>query len=257
MPEVIPLWKSHYSISRSILSLEKKRDPKEPKEIGPDSIIDLCLENNIKHVFLVEDGFSSFLEAHLNCKDAGLKLSFGLRITFVHDLNDKTDEATEKSCKYVIFAKNEAGYKRLIKLFAIANQVGYYYVPRLDFKTLAENWSDKDLLLAIPFYDSFLHKNYFSGHICLPDFSKIKPVFFWEDNDLPFDDQLKKRVFEYAGSKYEIQEAKSIYYNKREDYLSYVAFRCISSRATLEKPELTNMCSAEFCLESYLERIKS
>lgn len=253
MSEVIPLFKSHYSIGKSILTLEKKGEKdkllkENPNYIGPESIIDLCLQNNIKHLFLVEDSMSSFLEAYLNSKDAGLKFSFGLRILVTANLEDKSEESIEKSSRYIIFAKNENGYRDLIRLYSIANRDGFYYYPRLDFKTLNKNWTD-NLLLAIPFYDSFLHKNYFSGHICLPDFSKIQPIFFWENNGVPYDNQLKRRVFEYADGKYPIYKAKSVFYNKKEDFPSYMTFRCISSRTTLDKPELTNLCSDRFCLE--------
>ena len=44
---VLPLFKTHYSQSKSILTLEKK-DSLLPD--GPDSVIDICLENGIKEL---------------------------------------------------------------------------------------------------------------------------------------------------------------------------------------------------------------
>ena len=66
---VLPLFKSHYSLGRSILTLEKK----ETQLInGPDSIIDICLDHEIKDFYLVEDSMGSFLQAYSNTKDEDL-----------------------------------------------------------------------------------------------------------------------------------------------------------------------------------------
>jgi len=62
--EVLPVFKSHYSIGRSILTLEDE----DISENDPDSIIDIAKKNNIKDLFLIEDNMSSFLQAYTNSK---------------------------------------------------------------------------------------------------------------------------------------------------------------------------------------------
>ena len=57
---MIPLFKSHFSVGKSILTLA---EPEKQKEDGPDSIISIALENGLKEVFLVEDSFTGFLSA--------------------------------------------------------------------------------------------------------------------------------------------------------------------------------------------------
>ena len=47
--EIMPLFKSHFSIGRSILTLEDE----EKEENQPDSIIDIAKDNNLKEVNLV------------------------------------------------------------------------------------------------------------------------------------------------------------------------------------------------------------
>ena len=74
MAEVIPLFKSHYSLGRSILTLEKSGDTQENY---PDSIIDIAKNNNLKKFYLIDDNMSGFLQAYVNSKDAGLDLVFG------------------------------------------------------------------------------------------------------------------------------------------------------------------------------------
>ena len=75
---MIPLFKSHYSIGRSILTLKEKG---ASVKNGPQSIIDLCVDNDIKDMYLVDDSMSGFLEGYLNSKDAKLNFRFGLRIS--------------------------------------------------------------------------------------------------------------------------------------------------------------------------------
>ena len=108
----MPLFKSHYSLGRSILTLGKVDSGLEN---GPDSIIDICTKNDLNRVTLLDDNMSGFLEAYLNSKDAGLDLTFGLRLRILDDCEDKSADSLAKTCKYILFAKNKEGYKRLIQ----------------------------------------------------------------------------------------------------------------------------------------------
>ena len=110
----------------------------------------------MKTLFLVEDGMNGFLEAYKNCEENKIKLVFGLRTTVCEDAEDKSKESLDKECKYIILAKNQEGYKKLIKISSAASCDGFYYQPRTDLKTIAKHWSEKDLQLCVPFYDSFL-----------------------------------------------------------------------------------------------------
>ena len=68
---VIPLFKSHYSIGRSILTLEK---PEDMIQNGPDSIIQIAKEHKLDQVFLIEDSMSGFLQAYKNLQEENIKL---------------------------------------------------------------------------------------------------------------------------------------------------------------------------------------
>ena len=252
MSGILPLLKSHYSFGRSVLTLE---DTEEIADNKPDSIIAICKQNDLKEVFLVEDSLSGFMEAYTNFSENNIKLNFGLRLTFCRDMEEKNEDSLNGSCKYVIFVKNTNGYKRLIKIFTKAYKNGYYYTPRIDFKNLKQDWDNSDLLLCVPFYDSFLYRNLLTNAICIPDCSFTDPVFFLEKNDLPFDPILKKQIVKYCTeNKYEIIKTKSIYYLKEDDFKSYLTFRCINNRSALDKPQLDHMCSNKFSFESWFKQ---
>jgi DNA polymerase III alpha subunit len=245
---MIPFFKSHYSIGKSILTLQEKGTAIEG---GPQSIIDLCLKNEIKSLHLVEDSMSGFLEGYINAKSAKLDFRFGLRLNVCNDMFEKNEASLGKTSKVVIFANNKAGYKRLIKIFTSAAQKGFYYTPRTDYKTLASFWDKRDLTLMVPFYDSFLYKNALCGSVCVPDFKFADPVFAEEENDIPFNYLIQKHLDRFVGDKYEKVKAKSVFYSRKEDFKAYLTFRCINNRSTLERPNLDHMTSNEFCLESW------
>ena len=248
----IPLFKSHYSKGRSILTLEKP-DSVDPN--GAQSIIKIAKDHRLKELFLVEDNPSGFLQAFINCEEQNIQLNFGLRITIAGNMLQKDEETFATQSKYVIFAKNKSGYKRLIKIYSKAAKDGFYYEPRIDFKNLKYIWSEKDLTLCVPFYDSFLHKNSLHDHICQPDFDFTSPVFMNEDNDNFIDVLIKNKIRDFCKDKHEVLDAKSIFYHKREDFKAYLTFRCINQRTTLDKPNFDHMTSREFCFESWKEKV--
>jgi len=245
--EVLPLFKSHFSIGRSILTLEDE----EKEDNQPDSIIDIAKDNNLKEINLVEDNMTSFLQAYTNTKKYNINLRYGLRISINDDMTERSEESRQKTSKVVIFFKNEQGYKDLIKIFSTAAKDGFYYEPRIDFKTLKSLWSDKNLILCIPFYDSFIFNNTLRGTVCVPDLEFTRPILFIENNSLPFDHIIKDKVLAYAkANKLETLNTKSIYYKNGKDFKAYLTFRCINNRTTLNKPELSHMTSNRFSFES-------
>jgi len=245
--ETIPLFKSHFSIGRSILTLEDE----EKEENQPDSIIDIAKDNTLKEITLVEDNMTSFLQAYTNTKKYNIKLNYGLRISINDDMNERSEESRQKTSKIIIFFKNEDGYRDLIKIFSIAAKDGFYYEPRIDFKNLKSVWNDKNLLLCIPFYDSFIFNNTLKGTVCVPDLEFTKPILFIENNGLPFDFIIKSKILAFAkANKLEILNTKSIYYKDNKDFKAYLTFRCINNRSTLNKPELSHMTSNHFSFES-------
>ena len=247
---MIPLFKSHYSLGRSILTLEDK----DEKDDYPDSIIQICKENKMKELYLVEDNMSSFLEAYSNCRKNNIKLNYGLRISVTESMSDKSEESKTKSSKIILFFKNKKGYQQLTKLYSIAAKEGFYYEPRLDYETISKNWTD-DLILCIPFYDSFIFNNTLKNSLCVPQFDFTKPIFFIEDNDLPFDSLVKQKALSFAEKNHlKIYKVQSIFYKERKDFKAYLTFRCINNRTVLNKPNLDHMSSNEFCFESIGKR---
>lgn len=181
-----PVFKSTFSIGKSILTLDK-----ESKEGGADSIIEICKENSIGSLVLVEDSMTGFVTAHNRCQEEDIALVFGLRITCCNDINE--DDNSDH--KIVIFAKNDEGCRLLYKIYSYAHTGK----GKVDFAFLNNIWTN-DVELVIPFYDSFIFNNNLYLKKCIPDFSDISPTFWVERNNLPFDTLLERKVIKFSKS---------------------------------------------------------
>lgn len=248
---MIPLFKSHFSIGKSILKLNSGKD-----NGSPDGVFDVAQENNLKKIVLVEDSLTGFLEAAKTSKDLGIQLIFGLRIACC-DLHK--DEDAKDCHKIIVFAKDDEGCKLLNKVYSKAFMDSRNSIELKELKNL---WNDKHLKLAIPFYDSFIFNNLMSFSNCAPVFNFTSPTFFIEDNDLPFDGIIANAVEKFCkNNEFKTQMAKSIYYKNREDFEAYQTYKCICSRGgwsgksiSLQKPNLDHCGSKEFCIESWKEK---
>ncbi len=250
---MLALFKSHYSIGKSILTLD---DPITHKEGGSDSVFTIAKENNLETVVLVEDSLTGFLQAKKISEKYGINLAFGLRINMKENAGeDPKQEASSSSHKIIIFAKTSKGCKILNNIYSEAFSKNFNSV---DEKILKKLWKKRDLELAIPFYDSFIFNNTMKFSNCTPSFSFTDPYFITESNGLPFDAMLEERVKNYARDKQKIIKAKSIYYKNKEDVKALQTYKCICGRTfgnkTLSKPNLDHFGSDQFSFESWKEK---
>jgi DNA polymerase III alpha subunit len=245
---MIPLFKSTYS-RKSILTLEKP----DTQNDGPDSIFSIAKDHGLQQIVLVEDEFTGFKTALDRSKELGINLIFGIRFNVC---NERISEDQKSSAhKLIVFAKNDDGARELMKLYSLAfTESGGF----LDCATLKEKWSP-NLSLAIPFYDSFIHRNAFYFQTCVPDLQFATPTVFLENNGLPYNETLRTKAIKLAlENNWPTVDTKTIYYRNNHDYDAYVTYRIVTGRIggknqTLDKPELEDMSSDEFSFESYLE----
>lgn len=252
---MLPLFKSHYSIGKSILTLNA---PSED-DGGAVSVFDIAKKHNLDKVVLVEDSLIGFLEAKKQADALGIQLIFGLRMSVCDDMSIVPDKKNPMCIhKVIIFANNTDGCILLNKIYSKAFTEGD---GKIDFATLKQFYNDKDLKIAIPFYDSYLFHNSFSyKQPCMLEDSFFDPVYFIEDNQLPFDVVLQDLIKNYCETNdFDTQKVKSIYYEKREDFEAYQTYKCICNRSfsnkarSLDMPNLDHCASPEFSFESYLD----
>jgi DNA polymerase III alpha subunit len=243
-----PIFKSTYSIGRSILTLEH---PDDVRDDGADSIISIALDNKLDELFLVEDSMVGFFNAYKKCKEFGIQLVFGYRFTCYNELNSSNSDH-----KLIAFAKNDDGCKDLNRFYSHINTKCN---GKITNDEMCSMWTD-NMLLVVPFYDSFIFNNQLYLSNCIPNFKHIKPLFFLEKNSLPFDELIYNSVFEYTKTNnFDTHLTKSIYYRYKSDFEAFQTYKILCNRsfgrqATLSSPNLNHFGSEEFCWESYLEQ---
>lgn len=246
---MVPLFKSNFSIGKSILTLEHPEDDLD--DSCADSILQIAKDYDLKQVILVEDSMIGFLEAHKSCQKLNIQLIFGLRINCCNDASEENKDQSKH--KIIIFAKNDSGCKLLNKIYskAFCDFGGF-----VDCKILSSFWNNEHLKLAIPFYDSYIFNNNFNFSTCLPNFNFTQPVYFIEDNGLPFDVLLTPKVKEINNNPI---LSKTILYKNKKDVFAFQTYKCLTNRSfgkeiSLSNPNLNHFGSDEFCWESYLEK---
>jgi hypothetical protein len=210
---MIHLFKSHFSIGKSILKI--------------DRIFELAGDQAV----MVEDSMSGFRKAMKAAKKAEKQLIFGYRTETAFANNPH---------KMVFFAKNGSGISSLRKI-ATKSQLneGVYKYCEDDIQ---------DIEIAIPFYDSFVAKSFFEFGVF--DMPLKDVVFFEESNDHPFDRIISSSLGEMG---VETIRAQSVFYEKPEDFKAFQFYKACCNRSggkspKFQNPDIAHCCSDQFCL---------
>lgn len=160
------------------------------------------------------------------CQKEGIKPIIGIDAYMAaRTRHDKEPRIDNRRSRLILLAKNNAGYKNLIKLVTDAHLEGFYYKPRID-KELVEKYKD-DIVCISPFFSGEI-----SNSLKLNDFKKAaeyaefyKKVFgddfYLEVTHHPEIEgalDLKKNVIKFAhDNNIKMCAAHDVYYIKPED----------------------------------------
>ena len=102
-----------------------------------DKLFKACKERGMDAVAITDHGnmFGTLYFAE-EAKKAGIKYIIGCEMYVCDDYTNKTEKQSYDHL--ILLCKNKKGYKNLIKLDSIAYVDGFYYKPRIDYKTLAK-----------------------------------------------------------------------------------------------------------------------
>ena len=100
-----------------------------------DDILDRAKELGMDSLAITDHGvLYGAIEFYIKAKARGIKPIIGCEMYLTPtDLHSKNpDSADRKRHHLILLAKNEAGYKNLMRLITIAHLEGFYYKPRID-----------------------------------------------------------------------------------------------------------------------------
>jgi len=107
---------------------------------SPKSIVKRCKELGCPAVALTDHGVSyGLIELYKECKAQGIKPILGCEFYIANRTRfDKEAKVDVKPYHLTVIAKNNTGYKNLLKLVTIAHLEGFYYKPRIDYDVLKQ-----------------------------------------------------------------------------------------------------------------------
>jgi len=118
---------THYSLLDGLAKIDDLLD--RAKELGMDSIA--ITDHGVLY---------GAVEFFIKAKERGIKPIIGCEMYVTpNNLHSKNpDSIDRKRFHLILLAKNEIGYKNLMKLISISHLEGFYYKPRIDKETLQQ-----------------------------------------------------------------------------------------------------------------------
>lgn len=103
-----------------------------------DQLLQRCQKHKMKAVAITDHGaMYGVVKFYNQAKASGIKPIIGIEgYLTTADRREKSPGVQKQTYHQLLLAKNETGYKNLMKLSTIAHLEGYYYRPRFDFATL-------------------------------------------------------------------------------------------------------------------------
>ena len=103
-------------------------------------LIEFAKENNFEAVAVTDHGVMyGAIEAYRLAKDNSFKVILGCEFYIFHGDIKQKDTTNRELFHLVLLAKNNTGYKNLIKLVSIAHIEGFYYKPRINREILEQH----------------------------------------------------------------------------------------------------------------------
>jgi DNA polymerase-3 subunit alpha len=118
---------SHYSLLNALPKIE--------------DLISFAKKNNMEALALTDNGnLYGAIEFYKECKKKEIKAIIGVDFFLSPRTRKDKDGGIDKPReKIILIAKNNIGYRNLIKLVTKSHLEGFYYKPRIDDQILKEN----------------------------------------------------------------------------------------------------------------------
>jgi len=200
------------------------------------------------------------IEFYKECRDVGVKPIIGCEVYLAPgDLEDrKANSAKEASTHFLLLAKNEVGYRNLVKLVSIAHLKGMYYKPRIDKQRMMEyreGLIGTSACLAGEVARHIMAGRPKDAEKSIDDFKNIfEPGDFYleiADHGVPQQKQVAAELLKYSkqfGLK--IVATNDVHYVRKEHAAAHDVLLCIQTGAKINDENRMRYPAPEFYLKS-------
>jgi DNA polymerase-3 subunit alpha len=203
-------------------------------------------------------GLVDFYEA---CNDAGIKPILGCELYLARGSRfskDKADDSPKTIQHITVLAKNETGYRNLLKLATAASLEGTYYKPRVDMEILAEH--SEGLIGTTGCLNGQVPRMILEGRLndardAAGKWQDIfgRDSFFIELQDHGIADQhtVNPHLIELSNTmQIPLVATNDLHYTSKQDAEAHDVLLCIQTGATVDEPGRFRFDGKEFYLKS-------
>ena len=227
-----------------------------------DELIDRTKELGMDSIAITDHGVMyGVIDFYKTAKSKGIKPIIGCEAYVSPGSRfDKQNGRTDKSMHIILLAKNNVGYKNLMKLVSIGFMEGFYYKPRIDMEVL-EKYSEGLIVL------SGCLAGVISRHIVNNDIEKayettkkLKEIFkddFYLEiqmNKIPEQNLVNQKLIEFSKElDIPIVATNDAHYLKKEDARVQEILMCIQTGKTMSDENRMRFSSDDFYIKSQEE----
>lgn len=222
-----------------------------------DKLLKLAQANKLPALAITDHGnMFGVIEFYQSAMAHGIKPIIGCEVYVAPDsrFEKSAHGIQEASFHLILLAKNETGYKNLIKLVSLGYLEGFYYRPRVD-KELLRKYSEGLVCLSsclkgeIPY---LIHTERIDQmQVVANEFKGMfeKGDFYFElmDNGIPEQNKVNECLIEFS-KKLDIPLVATgdIHYLRKEDARAHEALLCIQTQTNLDDPNRLRFQTDEF-----------
>lgn len=223
-----------------------------------DKLFDRCKELNMPAVAITDHGnMYGAYQFFLKGREKGVKPIIGCEFYIVDDLTVKSGKVMGDFNHLILLARNNDGYKSLVKLNSIAFVDGFYYKPRIDFATLKKH--SEGLICLSACLAGELPRLIMDGRLADAEerAKKYKDLFGeyyyleLQDHGIPEQKLVNAKLIQLA-QKLDIPlvATNDVHYLDRSDAEVQDVLMCIQMQKTLDDKNRMKFATDEFYLKS-------
>jgi DNA polymerase-3 subunit alpha len=223
-----------------------------------DDLVKRAVELGMPALAITDHGvLSGIIQFYQQCRKAGLKPIIGLEAYVVEDRFRKEGQ-NEERWHLTLLARDDTGYRNLLKLGSLAFLEGYYYKPRMDYKSLAEHAEGLICLSGCP--SGRLSKALENGQSAAAEaeverlctiFGRDNVYLEIQETGIRELEQVSPRMTELARrTGLKLVATNDVHYLAEKDAAAHDVLLCIQTASRLSDEDRMRFSSQEFFLKS-------
>ena len=228
-----------------------------------DDLVARAAEMGMSALAITDHGvLSGIIQFYQQCRKSGVKPIIGLEAYVVEDRFRKEGN-NEERWHLTLLAKDEAGYRNLLKLGSLAFLEGYYYKPRVDYSVLRQH--AEGLICLSGCASGRLSRALKNGQMAAAEVEVKRLLDIFGDENVYLEMQetgirdlaeINPRMIELAAKTgLKLVATNDVHYLRESDATAHDVLLCIQTGSRLSEQNRLRFSSEEFFFKSEQEML--